>query len=42
LLDYTLTQYGLGLSSMASPSLLGTPDHIVLQDEELLEKIAAN
>jgi hypothetical protein len=42
LLDSFFTLNGLGLTSMASTPILGTKDHILLQDPKLIDDIAKN
>lgn len=40
MLDSFFTLNGLGLTSMASAPILGTKDHILLQDPKLIEDVA--
>ena len=39
ILENFFTLYGIGFTSMASVTILGTKDHVLIQDPELLEKL---
>ena len=38
-IDYQFTAYGLALASMASPPILGTQDHIIINDPEIVQRL---